>query len=283
MKRPIRKYWIESFELMARKPVLVLPFIIIGFFEGIALEIAYFCARPPISLVANPMIRKFFGEEFSHYPANLILLPKLFYYLQTVIYVFLSVFLTAIAVNIFNNIRSGLPVKANALVKNALGRYMSFVMYGAMMIVLLTLMQKAETFVFAKFARLAMKHIVFLPQIFYGILFMLSLFISNIMLQTFFVLTVPVIVLGKKPFFKAVLASVTLGARNFFRVFTLISLPFLAYLPIVVLKNDPARLADKLFPEAIALVTAVGIIVSIFADCFIILCASRFMIDTEKT
>lgn len=278
MKYSLHKNWIESFELMVRKPVLLLPFIIIACFEGIALELAYFCVRPPLSLITNPIIRKFFGEQFLHYPANMILLPRIFYYLQIVIYIFLGVLLTAVTINIFKNIRSGLPVKANAIVKNTLSRYVSFLAYGVMMMIFMAILQKGEAFVFSKFMVIASKFITLIPQLFYTILF----FISNIVLQTLFILTIPLIVLEKKSFLKAVAGSIVLGLRNFFKIFSLIIVPFLAYLPVMVLRSDPIRLVDKLFPETTAIVTVIGIIVSVFADCFIILCASRFLTDMEK-
>lgn len=282
MKYFIRKNWVETFEMMVKKPIVIFPFVLIAFFEAIALELSYFCTRPPISLVANPVIIKFFGDDFIHYPMSMTLIPKIFYYLQIAIYIFLGVFLTSIAINIFKNIRSTLPLKTNALVKNALGRYMSFFMYGVVTMLLVTLMQRSETFVFSKFVNLATRHITFLPQAVYNVLFLICLFISNIILQTFFVLTLPIIVLEKKPFLKAIFASVVVGAKNFLNLFALISLPFLAYMPIIALKDNPARLADKLFPEATALAVAAGIVVAIFADCFVVMCASRFLMDLEK-
>lgn len=281
MKIDIRKIWFGSYELMTKHPVIILPFVFIAFLEGIALEISLFCTRTPISFAVNPIIKKFFGEEFLHYPANLILLPRIFYFLQIAIYISAGVFLTAITVNILKNIREKLPIKTNALIKNALGRYFSFFMYGIMMMALIMFIQKGETFIFGKFVRLAIKYIPSLSQAFYGGLFLICLFLSNIILQTFFVLTVPIIVLEKKPFLKALFASIRFGVRNFFRVFMLIFLPFLAYLPVIVLKNDPARLIDKLFPEVTALVVAAGIAVSLFADCFIIICASQFLTEIE--
>jgi uncharacterized membrane protein len=54
------------------------------------------------------------------------------------------------------------------------------------------------------------------------------------------------------------------------------------YLPFVVLKSFPAQLADKLFPEVNALVIVGGIVVSIFADCFLVLSAAQRVYDRSK-
>ena len=105
MKYSITKNWMSSLELMAKRPVVMLPFIIIAFLEGIALELIYFATRFPLSAVANPIIRKFFGEPLIHYPGNLLILSKLFYYTQIVLFASIGTTLTAMAVNMFKNIK----------------------------------------------------------------------------------------------------------------------------------------------------------------------------------
>ena len=231
MSYNIRKNWVESFGLMVSKPVVILPFIIIAFLEGLALELIYFSSRKPLTNIAAPIIRKFFGEAFVHYPGNLIILPKLFYYAQVVIYVFCGVLLTAITVNIVKNIKTNLPLKRNVLIKNAFTRYLSFFVFGVIMIALMFLLKKVDVFIFTKGMGLVSKH---LPQILiklapFGLV--IFLFLSNIILQVFFVLVIPIIVIKKSLILKAFWESIVLGFRNFLSIFTLIFLPFLIYFP----------------------------------------------------
>jgi len=282
MKYGIRKNWLSTLEIMTKNPVIILPFIFIAFFECLVLEIVYFSARNPVAVVVGPIVRKFFGEGFLHYPSNLALLPKLFYYGQVVIYVFIGVFLTAISVNIFRNVREGLPVTAKAMVRNALKRYLAFFVYGIVGIVLLTLTQKFGSFVFAKFARLLARSFPNLPLALYSGLFSTGHLLANIILQVFVVLTIPIIVIEKRPFLAAFFRSITTGFRNFFKIFLLIALPYLLYLPIITLRGDPARLIGNTFPEVTAIVTLIGIMAAPILDCFIIICASQFLIDKLK-
>ena len=100
-KTNIRKIWVAAFEVMVKRPIVILPFFIIAFFEGLALQLIYFSTRKPILLIAAPIVRKFSGEPFLHYPFNLAKLPRYFYYSRIFIYVFAGVFLAAISVNIF--------------------------------------------------------------------------------------------------------------------------------------------------------------------------------------
>src|SRR3989338_115586 len=242
MKYNIKKNWIATFDLIVQKPIVILPFITIAFFEGLALELAYFATRRPISLAANPIIRKFFGEAFLHYPGHLLILGRLFYFAQLAIYIFLGVFLTAISINMIKNIRAGLPLKTNALIKNALNRYFSFVIYGLIIAGSIFLLQKADYFAFSKLTRFVAKYLPHIAPIVYNLGFTLTLFFSNIILQIFLLMAIPLIVIEKRTLLKALAGSVALGFRNFFTIFSLLFLPFLVYLPMMVLKSASAQL-----------------------------------------
>lgn len=281
-KNSIIKIWMASLELMVKKPIVILPFIIVAFFEGIALELIYFSTRFPISVAARPIIRKFFGEPFLHYPSNLIILGKLFYSAQIVIYIFISVAMMAIAINIFNNIKHGLPIKMGALVKNAGKRYFAYFTYGCAIVALLFLSDKVETFVFSK---IMFKVGRFIPQYLLAMLplcLMLVLFITSVIIYTLMISTVPLMVLGKKPLLKSCGLSIWIGARNFFKIFPLILLPFIVYLPFTLIKSFPKELADKTFPEANLLINVISVIVTVFVDCFMVLSVSQWLVENKK-
>lgn len=279
MKYNITKYWAKAAEIMAKKPIVILPFVIIAFFEGIALELIYFSVRPPLSKLAGPVIRKFFGEIFMHYPGNLMILPKIFYYAQVAIYISIGVMLTAISINIFKNISEGLPVRFSAMLKNSVKRYFGYFGYGCLIMIAMFLVNKGETFVFLK-AMSRLNNI--LPQaaamaIYLG--FMIFLFISTIIMYTFLISTVPLMVMAKTSLFKSLLSSVALGGRNFFKILFLILPPFVIYLPFTILKNLPTAITDKTLPEVNLLIIALSSIATIFIDCFMILCVSQWLVD----
>lgn len=264
---------------MVTKPIVIMPFILIAFLECAALELIYFSTRSPISYLANPVIRKFFGEAFTHYPAHLIILPKLFYYAQVAIYMFIGVFLTGVAVNIFKNLTMNLPVRTKALIKNALGNYLSFFVYAVLVTALFFFLRKAELYIFVKaFNKIARLLPVSIPGVF-NILIIILIFATNIMFQTLVISTVPLIVLEKMGLFKAFIKSVYLGARNFFTVFILIFIPFLIYFPVAFVKNFSTEIAGKTFPEINLLISIAGILLSILLDCFSLMCVSRFLLD----
>ncbi len=281
MKNKIRDTWISCFDLIKKHPIVLFPFALIAFFEALALEMLCFSTRLPLSFVVSPLVKKFFGEKFLHYPGNLLLLPKLFYYAQILIYIFLSVFLIAVSVNIFKNIKSKLPLKADAIIKNTLKRYPALLAFGIVLVASITLTKRADIFILGNCLRMLARYAPNMAQRLYIMGMPLFLFITNFILHIFLVLVVPIIVIEKKPLLKALGGSIYLGFRHFFSIFALLSLPFFAYLPIVLLKTAAAQIAQRTFPEMIVLITAIGIIAALFIDCFIIVCASQFLINKK--
>lgn len=282
MKSTIRKYWAEAYDFIAKRPVVILPFIIIAFFECLALELIFFSTRNPISYLANPIIRKFFGEAFAHYPMNMVLLPKLFYYSQIVLYAILGVFMTGLSVNIFKNVRAGLPLVTGAILKNGLKRYLSFVLYGILVSVLLVLLRRADIFLFKKLVRLILEFFPTLSPQLYRIAITLFLLLTNVIMQAFLILTIPVMVLENKFIPRAVFRSVYLGARNFLTVFGIIFLPFMLYTPIVLLMSFSDVLVKNVAPEITFYLTLINIVMTIFIDCFILICVSQFLTDKNS-
>jgi len=267
---------------MVKNPIILMPFVFIAFLELLVLEFIYFSSRAPLSYIANPIIRKFFGETFLHYPANLVVLPRLFYYKQVVIYVLIGAFLTAVAVNIFKNIKGGLPVKAKAMIRNTLKSYASFLVYAILISVIVFVLQKADTFIFAKAMRLLARFLPVSIAPVYNIGFTIFLFLSNLIMQTFLIATIPIIVIEKVSLLKALARSIMLGLRNFLTVFTLIFLPFFIYLPIILLKSFSAQIMDRTFPEMSLYITVAGIVFTVFLDSFAIIAISQFILDRKK-
>ncbi len=282
MKYNIGKNWLSTFEVMVKKPAVLMPFIVIAFIEGIGLEIIYFAARGPLALAFNPIIKKFFGEAFLHYPGNIIVMGKSFYNLQLAIYIVLGAALSAVSVNIFRNIKEGLPLKTNALIKNAMKNYVSYFIYGIVVIALIFIAKKVDGFIIRHLVSVISRIGFLAKPLVYFMLNIAILFFTNILLQILIVLTVPLIVLRKLNIFKALWTGMLTGILNLRTLFVLLMLPFMVYFPISTLKGFSGQLSDKFFPEVNVLITAVGIILTVFCDSFVILSASQFVLDIKS-
>lgn len=282
MKYNIRKNWIASFDLMITRPIVVLPFLIIAFLEALALELLFFSPRRPLAVLAGPVIRKFFGEAALHYPGNLAILPKQFYYAQILIYVLAGVFLAGISAEIARSLRVEQTVKRKTVLKNTLAHYPSFLIFGLLVIISLYLLKRTDAFIFLKAQRLIFIH---LPGVFLDFspyIFSLFLFLSNVILQAFLVLTIPLMVINKKSWFKALWSSIVLGWNNFGVLFALVFFPFLLYLPITLLKSGTHKLIYCTFPEITLYITAFGIALTAFIECLVLVCAAQFVLDIKQ-
>jgi len=281
-KYSIRKNWLTTIEVMRSKPVVIMPFVVVAFLECLALEIIYFAQATPIRYITNPIIKKFFGEAFLHYPGTMMALPRLFYYAQSAIYIVVGALLAGICVNIFKNTVENLPIKTNAVVKNGIFRYFSFAFYAVFVLILIALLGGFEAFIVNKGVRFLARHNLLIPKNLYMILSAILLFFTNILLQVFIILTIPIMVLRKKSLFKSILQSFRMGFFNFPKILTILTLPFIVYLPVIFLKTFAMQIAQKTYPGINFYITLLGIILTIFIDSFIILSVSRFLLDSEK-
>lgn len=282
MKYNIRKNWISASDTLLKKPVILTPFIIIGFLECLVLEVAYFSVRFPLSKVFAPVIKKFFGEAYLHYPASLAMLPKLFYYGQTLVYVFISVFLVASAIQIYVNIRTGHPVILKAILKSTAKRYLSFAGYGLIYVVLMHISERGEGFLSFKGLGYISRHFFKISSETYSIITANALFFTFVVVQSFIALTLPIIIIEKKSLFKAIIGSVAVSARNFIKIFCLIVVPFLLYMPMILMNAFLLDIMDKTFPEVSFYITLLNIIITVVIDCFIMVSVTQFLLDIKK-
>jgi hypothetical protein len=282
MKNTLVQTWIRSFESLLKTPIILLPFIITAFIEGLTLEILYFSPRKPLAYIFNPIVTKFFGAASTHYPGNLLVLPNLFYYAQVVIYIAVGVMLTAISINVYKNVRLGLPLRTNALIKNATRTYGTFAVYGILMVALLFAVKKVDTFILSQMVRFGAQFAPNRTVQLFAFAMPMFFFITNILLQVFFILVLPLIVLQKKTLLLSLKESLSLAWRNFVTLFCLIGVPYLLYLPIFIVKSVSTKVVYLTAPEIILVVTILGIILTVFVDCFIIICASQWLWEKQK-
>jgi len=267
MAKNIRKIWVASYDVMVKNPIVLLPFVFIAFLETLALEIIYFFPRKPLSFIFNPIVKKFFGEAFIHYPGNIVILPRIFYFAHVFIYAFFGVCLMAVSVNICKNVRLGHSIKFDSLFSNATKRYISFLAYGLLIANLVILLGRVDQVLLLAIPKLISVNIMFL---------------LNVVLYTFFICTIPLMVVKNRHIIRALGGSIILGFRRFFSLFFLILFPFLIFLPIAILKTYSFRLVEKTFPEVSILVTLAGVIISVFLDCFIILSATNYIMENDE-
>ncbi|MFH0764070.1 MAG: hypothetical protein V1927_03625 [Candidatus Omnitrophota bacterium] len=282
MKIKLEKIWLSSYDFIKKHPVVLTPFIVISFLECLILEAAYFCTRNPLLIILRPIVRKFFGEQFLHYPENLVLMPRLFNFGQLALYILVNVFITGMAIQIFLNIKNSTPVIFKAIVRATAKKYMALFLYGLIYVIAILILQKVEGFVFLNTIGFISRHLFKVPVKLVMIGSSLLFFFTSTVLNVFLILVIPVIVIEKKQFIGAILRSMALGAGNFIKLFCLLLLPLIFYLPILMMKAFLVAIMNKTFPEVSLYVMLLGIVIAVFIDCFIAISTAQFLLDAKE-
>ena len=281
-KISVKKIWGAAFDTMVKRPIVLLPFVIIAFIEALALEFIYFSNRPPLSLIAGPIISKLSGEIFLHYPFNLAKIPRYFFYVQLLTYILAGIALSAITVNMVRNIKGGLPLKTGALVKNALRRYGAFAIYGVIAVALMFGLRELDVFAYGRLVRLLAKNLQVISPMLYSFGMSVFYFFTSLVMHTFFVMVIPIMVIEKKSLLKGLFGSMGMGLRRFLSIIVMIFIPYALYFPITMLKSYAAEFSTKLFPEVTLYILGVGILAAIFVDCFVVVCATYFLLGKDE-
>ena len=104
-------------KLIKNNTSLILPFLIVALLDAVALALIFFAPRPPIASFLAPPIRKFWGDQFLHYPQNFVLIPKLFNYAHILTSFTFGIIMTGIFIKMS---QSYLERRRHVLKKNVL-------------------------------------------------------------------------------------------------------------------------------------------------------------------
>jgi hypothetical protein len=281
MKYRIIRNWIESAELLTRKSYIVIPFLIWGLLEAVALECIYFFPGVPFGKFINPIVIKFYGEQYIHYPGNLAILPRLFSRTEQLIFILVGAFAVAVAIDLVVRVSRNIPRKPKDIVEDSLRRYISCFVYAILVVAAGIALKRYHPLVFEKTVQPLFKY---LPQ---GALrttpfaFLVSLLISRTIIKVFLILTIPLIVIKKRFLIIALFESIGNGLYHFFSLFILLLVPYLLYMPVLLLKSYQDKLVSMTFPEIVFHLTIVNIFVLKIVECFIIVCVTRFLLEKQ--
>ncbi|MFH1678447.1 MAG: hypothetical protein ABH914_02375 [Candidatus Omnitrophota bacterium] len=258
------KIWKETVGILRKHPVVFLPFIIVGLCDAILVILLYLAPQYPFSVVLGPPIRAFLGEQYLHYPYNLLIIPRLFAHAHIVSTGIMGILMTGLAIGLIGEIKQGNKPSVLISLIRALKRY--FVLLGVWLIMF------GLSFVVYKFPNLfvALKNQLILQVAFY-----LSFFIV-ILIQVVFVYAFPAAVIEKKGLISAVKRGFMLTKQRFLATLLLVMLPSLLFVPVIIIKGNLGWLVQRLFPEVVLVVTGIGIVVTVVID-LVVTCATTVL------
>ena len=265
-------------------PEIWLPYILLIFIQLFTLEVFYFAPRHPLVVFFGPIIKTFWGEQYLHYPYNLIKLPEQFQLIQLVIYIFVASYLIAVAIAVITDINGGQKVILRDKFLETLRMYVH-IFLAACLIALsyIGLMKLYGLIAQEVYLNASKKWILFVSKkiIIDGAPYF-SLLIG-VFVTTLFAFVLPIIVIEKQKFFKALALNLKIVIRSFWLVLATV---FLAHLPlggILLLRSTLANFSDTVFPELRVLILIASLVIVVVIDAIIYTAITTYYLLKKET
>ncbi|MCA9407856.1 MAG: hypothetical protein H6755_01175 [Candidatus Omnitrophica bacterium] len=246
-------------------PVIFFPFLLTAFIQFFILEILYFSPREPLNVFFGPIISKIWSPEYLHYPLNLILLPKLFQYLQYPVFILLSSYLVSVSIVIIKNINEDKSIHLKPLFKQTFSMYVHIVVSALLSFCLYICLMYFFDMVIARAMEIRSqsgKFFILKRLILEGAPYFYLFF--SVLITTLFAYVFPMIAIERKKVFHAIWENLKLLKGSFFFTFFVVLIPSLFIIPILILRTTVS--IDGAFPEISVWILVLSICVLLFID-----------------
>ena len=257
----------ESVNSFVANPIILLPFITTAFIQLLILEIIYFAPRFPLVHFFGPIIRRMEGEAYLHYPQHLLILPKWFQAAQYFLFIFVSSFLIAVAIEIIKNINNNKKVTFPNALRAMLPQYVHICLAAILTFFVFYALSKLQGLIMGRAAQIRSDAGIFYmvkAVVLYGAPY-LDLLIGTLVTAVFaFVL--PIIVIERKKVFQAIALNFKYLWGSFWFIFFVVLIPMLFYVPILLLQGNLSSIASRTFEGMRLLSPAISIVVLTLID-----------------
>ncbi len=283
----ITKIYGATFKLFKDNHKLLLPFFALFLLQTFTLIVLYFSPRLPLRIVFGPIIRTFwgmrYGNSFLHYPNSFILLPKLVQISSLALSVFVGALTSGAAIVMVSEIQNKKKMDFLFATRVALRKYMYLFIIVVLWAVGLHYTSKLFNIGLAYLTVFLVK--LRIPKLGFIItpLFMIVNFVLTVAIHSLLVYAIPVLIFEKEKLWKSLLKSLSFFKERWMTTLIFVALPMLIYLPFSILLQKPLFLINKFFPEFVAYVILLGIIVNfLFIDPLITVSAALFYLSHRK-
>lgn len=254
----------KSLSFVGLDPTIWVLFGFLGILDFSALTVLFLSPSEPLLWILGPVIRTFWGERFLHYPQNFLLLPKLFSHAHFLISTLFGVVITGIIIKKIEALSRGRRLHTPAALRFVFQRYFSLLFVWLVS--------------YAAFVLISKKVFPLLPmtmpvQTAVG-------FSTALLIQAFFAFFFPVILVAGRGFFSDLVTSLRLTLRHFFLLVALLTLPMLVVLVVSFFKVL-APVYVRFYPEAVLMVLALGIVVTLAVDLFVTLSTTLCFLEVN--
>lgn len=283
----ISKIYAATFKTFKDNPRLFQPFLLLFSVQALALIILYFSPRLPLRNIFAPIITTFwgmrFGSTFLHYPYSFLLLPKLAQISSLTLSVFVGALTSGMAIAVIAAIDNNKKTNFLSVARIAISKYMYLFIIVVLWVV--TMHYIAKFFNWGTIHLFRLLPILSHPKLILIIgpfLFILN-FALIVVIHSLLIYAIPVLILEKEKLWKSILKSISFFKERWLTTLILVGLPMLVYTPFSILLQQPLFLITKFFPEFVAYVILLGIIVNfLFIDPLITVSAALFYLSHRK-
>ncbi len=284
MKTKLRTVYHQTIQALKSQKKLLLPFGIFAAVESLVLTLIYLAPRVPFRAVLGPPIKAFRGEMFLHYPANFLIIPELSSFFRNILTVILGSLLAGTAAVM---IRQAFWKKEASFIR-AIGeagrKYFQLFFIVLITAVILNYAYKGVTFGIIKYFTAGHKELLgFGFAIWRGPVTVVLNVVILLIVQAFFIYTVAFLMLGNQKLFKAIWQSFVFFGKHIWQTLLIVTLPFLFYIPVIILQYKTAYLIDNVFPEVVLIIAYSGIIISsLIVDLFVTMSATLYYLNNKE-
>jgi len=284
MKTRLRTVYHQTIQALKSQKKLLLPFGIFAAVESLVLTLIYLAPRVPLRAVLGPPIKAFKGEIFLHYPANFLIIPELSSFFRNILTVILGSLLAGTAAVM---IRQAFWKKEASFIKaivEAGRKYFQLFFIVLITAVILNYAYKGVTFGITKYFSAGHKELLgFGFAIWRGPVTIVLSAVILLIVQAFFLYTVAFLMLGSQKLFKAIWQSFVFFGKHIWQTLLIVALPFLFYIPVIILQYKTAYLIDNVFPEVVLIIAYTGIIISsLIVDLFVTMSATLYYLNNKE-
>jgi len=244
--------WKDSLAIVKKNPRILAPFIAAAAAEGLALYILFLTPQRPVAVLLAPPVRAFFGEKFLHYPHNLLLLPRLFYYARLCLGASMGILMTGTALGMIKDAKERKSPRFLISFVASLRRCLSLLAVWIVMLGVSFLTKKGIEAIGTGIGQ--------------PIIISTLTYTAAIVSQMLFIYAMPAVIIEKKNFLAAIKQGVLFTKKHLLLTLLLLCLPMACYVPMAVLNNSIPALTKIFSPEAIVAVLGTGVCVTLIMD-----------------
>lgn len=244
---------------------IVFPFFVIVFIQLLILEILYFIPQWPLNVFFGPIVTKLWSVTYMHYPFNLVLLPKLFYYAVIPAYILASSFLICMAISAILMINNDEEPKVSVIFKRLLPSYIYIAVSAVLTFFFIKLFMQGYDLIYERALSIRsqagpiywLKATVIQGAPYFKVLL-------NVLGTTLFAYVFPLIVIEKRNVFTAIIENFKYVITAPIKTFLIVLIPTLLYILILLTRGHVPFEAE--IPEMRVVSIVVSVLVMVFID-----------------